>query len=75
MYQITLQDYEEISYSDHHIFSIDDLKDINKKFEKIQSPNKLILTTEKDAVRFLNLKKNLVKHAFICIAGKTCFFI
>jgi len=52
--------YEEISYSDHHIFSIEDLKDINKKFQKIQSENKLILTTEKDAVRFLKFKEQLL---------------
>ena len=66
--------YEEISYSDHHIFSIEDMKDINKKFEKIQSRNKLILTTEKDAVRFLKFKEQLldiplyvlpVKHSFL----------
>ena len=52
--------YEEISFSDHHIFSIEDLKDINKKFQKIQSENKLILTTEKDAVRFLKFKEQLL---------------
>ncbi|MFT4154063.1 tetraacyldisaccharide 4'-kinase [Parafilimonas sp.] len=52
--------YDEIGYSDHHIFSIDDLKDINKKFEKIQSPNKLIITTEKDAVRLLKFKEQLL---------------
>ena len=66
--------YEEISYSDHHIFSIDDLKDINKKFEKIKSANKFILTTEKDAVRLMKFKKQLgdlplyvlpVKHKFL----------
>lgn len=66
--------YEEISYSDHHIFSIDDLKDINKKFEKIQAQSKLIITTEKDAVRFLKFKNELlnmplyvlpVKHTFL----------
>jgi len=67
-------EYEEMSYSDHHIFSIDDLKDINKRFGKMQSSNKLILTTEKDAVRFLKFKEQLmnlplyvlpVKHAFL----------
>ncbi len=67
-------EYEEMSYNDHHIFSIDDLKDINRKFEKIQSSNKLILTTEKDAVRFLKFKNELsniplyvlpVKHRFL----------
>jgi tetraacyldisaccharide 4'-kinase len=67
-------EYDEISYSDHHIFSIDDLKDINKKFEKIKTSNKLILTTEKDAVRLLKFKEQLsamplyvlpIKHTFL----------
>ena len=53
--------YDEMSYSDHHIFSIDDLKDIHKKFEKIQSPNKLILTTEKDAVRLAKFDTELTE--------------
>jgi tetraacyldisaccharide 4'-kinase len=51
--------YDEISYSDHHSFSIEDLKEINKKFERIQSSNKLIITTEKDAVRFVKFKDQL----------------
>ena len=38
-------------YPDHHIFTIDDLKEIKRNFEKMESSNKLILTTEKDAVR------------------------
>ena len=52
-------EYEEISYADHHIFSIEDMKDINRRFEKIQSSNKLIVTTEKDAVRLHKFKKEL----------------
>jgi tetraacyldisaccharide 4'-kinase len=65
--------YEEISYNDHHIFTIDDLKDIRKKFDKIQSANKLILTTEKDAVRFLKFKKELVSLPLYVLPVKPCF--
>ncbi|MES1220215.1 MAG: tetraacyldisaccharide 4'-kinase [Bacteroidota bacterium] len=46
-------------YQDHHIFTIDDLKDIKKKFEKIESENKIILTTEKDAVRLIKFKDDI----------------
>lgn len=53
--------YEELSYGDHHIFSIDDLKDIGRKFEKIKTNNKIILTTEKDAVRLLKFKDQLAE--------------
>jgi len=65
--------YEEISYRDHYIFSIDDLKDINKKFEKIQSSNKLILTTEKDAVRFLKFKEELSNMPLYILPVKAAF--
>ena len=44
--------YYELSYNDHHIFSIDDLREIIKRFNNISAEtNKIILTTEKDAVR------------------------
>jgi tetraacyldisaccharide 4'-kinase len=43
--------YYELSYNDHHIFSIDDLREIIKRFNSISYKNKIILTTEKDAVR------------------------
>lgn len=43
--------YFEVNYSDHHIFTIDDWNEIGQKFEKIESSDKIILTTEKDAVR------------------------
>ncbi len=65
--------YEEMSYNDHHIFSIDDLTDIHKKFDKIQSPNKLILTTEKDAVRFLKFKEELANLPLYVLPVKPAF--
>jgi tetraacyldisaccharide 4'-kinase len=43
--------YYMAQYSDHHIFTIDDLKEIRDKFEGIEASEKIILTTEKDAVR------------------------
>jgi tetraacyldisaccharide 4'-kinase len=46
-------EYHLLQYSDHHIFSIDDLKDIRKRFEAVKANRKIILTTEKDAVRLL----------------------
>ncbi|MGN6212997.1 tetraacyldisaccharide 4'-kinase [Parafilimonas sp.] len=65
--------YDEVSYSDHHIFSIDDLKDINKKFTKIQSNNKLIITTEKDAVRLLKFKEQLLNIPLYVLPVKPVF--
>lgn len=41
-----------IKYSDHHNFSKTDFENIIKEYENIVSSNKLIITTEKDAIRF-----------------------
>ncbi len=51
--------YYQQDYSDHHIFSIDDLNEIKEKFEEIQARDKLILTTEKDAVRLTKFTEQL----------------
>src|SRR3954451_7905015 len=70
--------FMEESYSDHHIFTIDDLKEIRKKYEGLQGNNKFILTTEKDAVRLLKFSDQLhdlplyvlpVKHQFLFDEG------
>ena len=66
--------YDMNRYPDHHIFSIDDLVEIKKHFEKLESRNKIILTTEKDAVRLEKYITELaaypiyvlpVKHSFL----------
>jgi tetraacyldisaccharide 4'-kinase len=66
--------YDMLRYADHHIFTIDDLDDIIKHFERIVPNNKIILTTEKDAVRLQKFKTELkdfpiyvipVKHSFL----------
>ena len=54
-----IHSFDMLHYPDHHIFSSTDLKDILKQFEKIKSKNKLILTTEKDAVRLKKFEKDL----------------
>jgi len=51
--------YYQLSYSDHHIFSIEDLNEIRNKFEQINAKSKLILTTEKDAVRLVKYSNEL----------------
>jgi tetraacyldisaccharide 4'-kinase len=66
--------YDMNRYPDHHIFTIDDLKEIKKHFEKLESKNKIILTTEKDAVRLHKYINELsdypiyvlpIKHRFL----------
>lgn len=63
-----------MAYSDHHIFTIDDLRDIRKKFESLTAEHKIILTTEKDAVRLIKFRSEMadlplyvipVRHHFL----------
>jgi tetraacyldisaccharide 4'-kinase len=51
--------YYEIAYGDHHIFTIDDLHTITRRFSGITAGKKLILTTEKDAVRLIKFRQEL----------------
>ena len=71
--------YYQQDYSDHHIFRIDDLKDIRKRYEQIQASQKMIVTTEKDAVRLLKFRQELdqlpiyvlpVRHGFLFDGGE-----
>ncbi len=53
--------YNMMSYSDHHIFTIAELDDIKSRFLNMQSEKKIILTTEKDAMRLMKFENEL-KH-------------
>lgn len=66
--------YYMLHYPDHHIFTIDDWKDIKKRFDKITAEKKIMLTTEKDAVRLAKFGDQLndvplyvipLKHHFL----------
>ena len=54
--------YDMQRYPDHHIFSIDDLEEIKKQFEKLRSSQKIILTTEKDSVRLMKFENELKSY-------------
>ena len=71
--------YYLMQYPDHHIFTIDDLNEIKKKFDSIQANSKMILTTEKDAVRLEKFQKDItdlplyvipVRHRFLFGEGE-----
>jgi tetraacyldisaccharide 4'-kinase len=70
--------YYMMQFADHHIFTVDDLLEMKKKYESIHSGNKMILTTEKDAVRLFKFSEELkempvyvlpVKHRFLFNEG------
>jgi tetraacyldisaccharide 4'-kinase len=72
--------YYMLQYPDHRIFTIDDLKEIRKKFGSMEAVNKIILTTEKDAVRLVKFNAEIadwplyvipVRHHFLYGEGET----
>ncbi|MDB5251908.1 MAG: lpxK [Flaviaesturariibacter sp.] len=54
-----VQSYHMLHYGDHHIFTIDDWTEITERFARMESPKKLILTTEKDATRLLKFESEM----------------
>jgi tetraacyldisaccharide 4'-kinase len=56
--------YDALFYSDHHIFSIDDISDIKDRFDQITVNKKIIITTEKDAVRLVKFHDQLSSLPF-----------
>ncbi len=50
---------EHIKFPDHYAFTRNDIKEIIKTFQKINSEKKCLLTTEKDMVRLVSMKENL----------------
>ncbi len=65
--------YHMLSYPDHHIFTIDDLREIKKKFETFRMADKMILTTEKDAVRLAKFNNEISGLPFYVIPVKHYF--
>jgi len=70
--------YDMLRYRDHQIFTTDDLKEIIRHYDRIESKKKIILTTEKDGVRlekFRNELKNYpiyvlpISHSFLFSEG------
>jgi len=58
--QSVAEEVHVLSYSDHHYFGSRDIEEIKQTFETWDVPNKIILTTEKDATRLM-LHQDLLK--------------
>ena len=74
-----IRSYYMLDYSDHHVFSTDDWREIRKQFDAIESDNKILLTTEKDAMRLLKYEQELrdlpmfvlpIEHRFLFSEGE-----
>ena len=59
--------YTMLHYGDHHIFTLDDWKDIQKKYEAMEAGKKIIVTTEKDAMRLMKYEAELHQLPFYVI--------
>ena len=57
--ELRVKSYLEKNYSDHHIFTIDDLQEMKERFRQLQGAENIIITTEKDAVRLLKFRNEL----------------
>lgn len=51
--------YDMLRFADHHIFHSNDLQEIKSHFKKIKAEKKVVLTTEKDAVRLEKFEQQL----------------
>ena len=49
-----------IEFSDHHYFTADEITQLHKTFSDLKANNKIILTTEKDAVRLALLRDQII---------------
>ena len=70
--------YDMLRFADHHIFHSNDLQDIKSHFKKIRAKKKVVLTTEKDAVRLEKFEQELkdfpiyvipIEHVFLFNEG------
>lgn len=59
--------YQMLQYPDHHIFTIDDLNEIRNRYNKMETTSKIILTTEKDAVRLTKFNTEITGLPFYII--------
>jgi len=60
-------DFESMHFGDHHSFTSEDLRKIEETFKGMDGNDKMIITTEKDAVRLLdcNIEESVAKHIYV----------
>ncbi|HEX5026632.1 MAG TPA: tetraacyldisaccharide 4'-kinase [Agriterribacter sp.] len=65
--------FDALFYRDHFIFTIDNLKEIKGRFEMIKAVDKIILVTEKDAVRLAKFAAELKDMPVFVLPIETYF--
>lgn len=63
-------------YPDHHVYTSKDIKEITELFNNFDAPSKLLLTTEKDAVKLQRAEfKNLIGQLPFFVIGQATEFL
>ena len=57
-----IHDFHSLEYTDHHEFSFDEMEYFKKVFDGFQNKKKIILTTEKDAMRLDMHRDFIIKN-------------
>lgn len=67
--------YEHLKFPDHHHFSMNEINEIKKKYQKLNTSQKIILTTEKDYVRLQDKVEELsyIEIETLFIEGEESF--
>jgi len=65
--------YEACYFNDHHIFIIDDLNEIRLRYDNMDTNEKMIITTEKDAVRLVKFGDELKDLPFYVLPISVSF--
>lgn len=72
--------YHMMQFPDHHIFGVEDLREIRKRYSELESRHKIILTTEKDAMRLVKFQDEIaqlplfilpIRHHFLFNEGES----
>jgi len=57
-----IDDFHSIEFTDHHDFTFDEMENFKKIFDNLKNENKIILTTEKDAMRLDVHREYILKN-------------
>jgi len=66
--------YDALFFKDHHIYSIDDFNAIIERFDFLSEAKKIVITTEKDAVRLMKFKE-LLTNVPLYVLPISIFFL
>ncbi len=73
--KIGSHDIHEMSFPDHHVFTSKDIDTIKNKFDALPGQKKIIITTEKDMIRFRDLDyiPDIIRQSLYFIPVKISF--